>query len=220
VLVARARSAAREEVRHARLCFTLASAYAGSELDPGPLPPNSFARPCPSLEALAIESLHDGCVAEGVAAAQARAAGRRARDPAVRAALRIIARDEAGHAALAWSIVTHCLRRDDGVRRALARELEGLERQRVEYRRSRVTSNDDAGAESRHGELSVARQHVIAARVIDRVVARLAKALARADGCLARADLPRAPNPRLSVAWIPWHATGPVSARGERCRAR
>jgi hypothetical protein len=62
------------------------------------------------LAELAEESLVDGCLIEGVAAAAAAASLVGARDPAVREALGIIARDEASHVALAWEIVGWCWR--------------------------------------------------------------------------------------------------------------
>ena len=111
-LVERAHVAALEEIEHARLSFALAAAYAGEQVAPGPLAelhgaPAVTAR---SLAELAEESLIDGCLIEGVAAAAAAASLAGARDPAVRAALTIIARDEASHVALAWEIVGWCWR--------------------------------------------------------------------------------------------------------------
>ena len=111
-LVERAHVAALEEIEHARLSFALAAAYAGELVAPGPLAelhgaPAVTAR---SLAELAEESLVDGCLIEGVAAAAAAASLAGARDPAVRAALGIIARDEASHVTLAWEIVGWCWR--------------------------------------------------------------------------------------------------------------
>jgi hypothetical protein len=111
-LVERAHVAALEEIEHARLSFALAAGYAGEQVAPGPLAelhgaPAVTAR---SLAELAEESLVDGCLIEGVAAAAAAASLAGARDPAVRAALSIIARDEASHVALAWEIVGWCWR--------------------------------------------------------------------------------------------------------------
>jgi hypothetical protein len=50
----------------------------------------------------------DGCLAEGVSAAAAAHAARRAADPVVRATLDTIASDEASHAELAWDILKWC----------------------------------------------------------------------------------------------------------------
>ena len=67
------------------------------------------------------QSLLDGCLLEGVGAEVARQALTRARIPEVRAALAIIARDEASHVELGWEIVRWCCDRGgERVRRRLA----------------------------------------------------------------------------------------------------
>ena len=110
-LVEGAHRAALEEIGHARLAFALASAYAGESVAPGALAAlrGSPAVTAGSLAELAIESLTDGCLNEGFAAAAAAAASERARDGAVRDAWAAIARDESSHADLAWEIVSWCL---------------------------------------------------------------------------------------------------------------
>ncbi|MCU0685343.1 MAG: ferritin-like domain-containing protein [Polyangiaceae bacterium] len=106
-LVEATHRAALDEIRHARLCFALASAYAGGSLGAGELllpPPRA-----PDLPELARESYLDGCIGEACAAAVARDELRDCEDPAIAAVLRVIARDEARHAKLAWQIVAWCL---------------------------------------------------------------------------------------------------------------
>jgi hypothetical protein len=61
-----------------------------------------------TLADLAAETVVDGCLGEGVSAAAAEEAGRRAADPVVRATLEMIAADEAAHAELAWDVVRWC----------------------------------------------------------------------------------------------------------------
>lgn len=120
-LIDRCHDARADEIRHARRCFTLARAYSG-------VPWTGAALPTPEasavdLPALAIESLHEGCIGEGVAADLAAAAAARSSDPVVASSLAMIAGDEARHAELAWSIIELCLARGGApVRRALARE--------------------------------------------------------------------------------------------------
>jgi hypothetical protein len=121
-LVARTEQAAIEEVEHARLCFALASAYLGTPVGPGALEVGPIA--CPEIVELLRSSWRDGCLGEGAAAAVARAARRRAHDPAVCAALTIISREEATHAELAWDVVGLCLARG-------GREAEGALREEV-----------------------------------------------------------------------------------------
>jgi len=125
-LVGAAHRAALDEIAHARLAFSLASAYAGTPVGPGPLPElqTATAVTATSLVELSAESLIDGCLLEGVAAEVLRRALIRARDPRARAALAVIARDEASHAALAWDVVHWCCQRGgDPVRRGLTAAL-------------------------------------------------------------------------------------------------
>ena len=85
----------------------------GSPVGPGPLPELQKAPAVTgmSLAELAVESLIDGCLLEGVAAEVAARALIRARDRQARAALAVIARDEASHATLAWDVVHWCCER-------------------------------------------------------------------------------------------------------------
>lgn len=139
-LVAGARRAAVEEAEHTRLCLALAERYAGHSLALAPtpvLPPPAVPQPharAAWLEQLALESLIDGTVGEGWAAAAAAGALAETTDPAVRHALEVIARDEASHAAHARDVVAFCEaeggeRVREGVRRATIRE-----RRRIRYR--------------------------------------------------------------------------------------
>ncbi|MEQ1507065.1 MAG: hypothetical protein ABMB14_32860, partial [Myxococcota bacterium] len=84
-LVARTSEALTDEVRHAEVCFALASAYAGAPVGPAPLPVPTQRRT--GLERLAVETFREGCVGETLAVAVAAAQLRDATDPAVRAAL-------------------------------------------------------------------------------------------------------------------------------------
>src|SRR5262249_44385425 len=125
-------------------------AYAGRELAPAAFPDARAAsrRDTPrsldeEVARLAVESLRDGCLDEGFSAAVAREAHDAATDGAVRAALAVIARDEARHEALAWEIVAWCVERGaaGAVRRAadeLARAapLAGLESGRLSAART------------------------------------------------------------------------------------
>jgi hypothetical protein len=121
-LVRRCRAAARDETKHARMCYGLASAYAGEELGPRPLDLRDLDA-CPNLSQIVYETAIDGCLGEAIAAAVARRKLRAETDPVVRKVLRAIARDEAGHARLAWDVVEWGFER-----RAICRALEEIER--------------------------------------------------------------------------------------------
>jgi hypothetical protein len=100
-LVELAHQAALDEIRHARLCFALAAAYAGADLAPGTFPLGGDVRVEATLEAIAVSTVHEGCIGETVAAVIAAEQLARATDPAVRAALAVIVADEARHSELA-----------------------------------------------------------------------------------------------------------------------
>lgn len=126
-LVERTHVAALDEIRHARRCYAIASAFTGKTLTAGPIAELAHPDPTPiDPIRLAIGTLVDGCVAEGVAADVARTASTRATDPVVRDALAMIARDEETHAELAWSVLAWCLE-TRGVRRVVAARVAKLD---------------------------------------------------------------------------------------------
>ena len=93
-----------DETAHTRLCFALASQYGGTRVGPGKLE----VRDCfedMSLTAILKLVIREGCIGETVAALEAVEAAARATDPAVKAALLRIARDEQSHAELAFKFL-------------------------------------------------------------------------------------------------------------------
>ena len=100
-----------DETTHTKLCFALASAYAGHAIGPGPL---DVAR---SLEVSSLAEIVDlviaeGCFGETSAALEALEAAETATDPVIVAAYSQIARDEQRHAELAFRFVRWALERD------------------------------------------------------------------------------------------------------------
>jgi hypothetical protein len=130
-LVERTHLAALDEIRHARRGFAIASAYGGAAVSAGPIA--ELRTPDASeidFVRLALGTLIDGCIAEGVASDVTGAASTQAIDPVVRDTLAMIASDEARHAELAWDVLAWCL--DTGgaaVRDAVAFRLNVLDRQ-------------------------------------------------------------------------------------------
>jgi hypothetical protein len=104
-LVRLAQQAMGDEIRHAELCYGLASAYAGAEMGPAPISMTGALSLQMDLAAIAARAVAEGCVAETVAALLASEAGALATDPGARRALLAIAPDEARHAELAWRFV-------------------------------------------------------------------------------------------------------------------
>ncbi len=124
-LLAEAASAMRDEVRHAKLAFTLSQRFGAAPLQPGALqPPPS--RPA-KLEDVMVATIVEGCVGETIAAAEAELAAERATDPMVASALREIAADEARHAGLAWRFVMWALDQAPHLRPSAARAFARLE---------------------------------------------------------------------------------------------
>ena len=98
-LVQRAREAAREERRHARVVASLAVRRGAS-----PRKPSAMMHRSRDLRAFAIENAVEGCVRETYGAALATFQASRARAADVREAMREIARDESSHAELGFAI--------------------------------------------------------------------------------------------------------------------
>lgn len=116
-----------DETRHARLCFQLASAYAGRAIGPGPLD-IEHSLVAASLLAIVELVIAEGCVGETAAALEAMEAAEAAADPMIRAAYAQIARDEQRHAELAFRFVRWALQCDREsvsacVQRALSSDL-------------------------------------------------------------------------------------------------
>ncbi|HWA75393.1 MAG TPA: hypothetical protein VG937_23810 [Polyangiaceae bacterium] len=113
-LVAAANLDGLDEIRHTEACFALAESLDGRAQSPAPFPEAEKASALPrarryALARLAITSLIDGAIQEGVSARVAAKLSRRAVRPAIAAVLEQIARDEGRHAAHAWDIVEWCL---------------------------------------------------------------------------------------------------------------
>lgn len=151
-MVAAARRARHDEVRHARVTRRLAARY-GARV----IAPRIESTPRGDLEAVAAENLSEGCVRETFGALVAHLQARRAADPVVRRALGAIALDETRHAALSWSM--HAWARDRMSSRArrrlaqhgeravqrLSHELTGAHPQEV-YRLAGMPRPDEAKA--------------------------------------------------------------------------
>jgi len=113
-----------DEIRHAQLCFSLARALDGKSEGPAPFPEarrrrGGLSRLSDSLELgpsralalarLAVDSLIDGALHEGVSARVLARLVKRCEDPAVREVLRELAADEGRHSAHGWDVVQWCL---------------------------------------------------------------------------------------------------------------
>jgi hypothetical protein len=111
-LIADSGRAMNDETRHAQLCFTLASQYAGGPMGPGPLN-ISGALDTSSLLEIVLTTIEEGCIGETIAALEAAEGAEHAQDPAVRVVLEQIRVDELRHSELAWRFVSWALKSGD-----------------------------------------------------------------------------------------------------------
>ncbi|APR86855.1 hypothetical protein A7982_12204 [Minicystis rosea] len=172
-LVRDAQRAMGDEIRHAELCFALASRYAGEAVGPGPIAMDG-ALGCTSLAELAAATVREGCIGETVAALVAEEARDVARDPAVRAALDVIAADEAEHAAMAWRLVAWAHREGDAeVRAAIAAAFATA----VEAPNDTLPEGIDSARFRAHGRPLPADVRAVAASALSEVIRPSAAAL-------------------------------------------
>jgi hypothetical protein len=168
-----AQQAMGDEIRHAERCFALASAYAGSPMGPGPLPFDG-ALPRASLEEMAAAAVREGCIGETIAAIAAAEARDLARDPAVRAALDVIATDEAEHAAMSWRLCAWAYRTGGAdVRAAIANAFASA----LDLPAEEAPEGIDADAFRAHGRLLPSEARESAERALAEVVRPSAAAL-------------------------------------------
>lgn len=155
-LVEQSQQAMADELTHARMCFGLASAYAGTSIGPGPLP-TEHALDQSSLEDVVVLTLHEGCVGETIAALEASEALALTHDPIVRETWARIEADERRHAELAWRFVIWALRAGDArLQSRVQRELHALSVSAAEH----VSHGqyDAAFDSAAHGILSLRRR--------------------------------------------------------------
>ena len=110
-----------DEIRHARMCYAVATAFDGEVRGAAPFP--AAVMPLdrvPTLESLAIECVRESCVLERASAiAAARLAEHPELMPELRATLREIADDEARHADHGWDALQWLLPQLDSSARVL-----------------------------------------------------------------------------------------------------
>ncbi len=185
-LVAAANQDALDEIRHTELCFSLARALDGKMVSPGPFPEAQRVGALPrsrtlALAKLAVDSLVDGALHEGVSARIIAKLARRGEVPAVRTALEEIAADEGRHAAHGWAVVEWCL--DEGgspVGQALLAALRTLP-QEMDSRLPEQASNGGWEKWGIHGHCLETQEYgATLAHLAERVRRRVARSSERA----------------------------------------
>jgi hypothetical protein len=171
-LLQRAHRAALDEVEHARVMYTMASACRGATIGPGRLDLTGVPAAVRSIADIAEEAFIEGCVGEVTAALVLREEASIAIGDAIRAALDRMAADEEAHAELAWRTVAW----------ALSVEPEAV-RARLEQAASKVVRDADAlaaasdGARTPVGITSTGDRHAIKRRAIAEVTLPCLEAL-------------------------------------------
>jgi rubrerythrin len=177
-LIARAREAAADELRHAAISAQTAAALAvvpALGLDPPSGSDRAVASGRAGIVRLAVESYLDGCIGEGTAAAVAAREADRAGDADIASMQRTIARDEARHAELAWDILDWTLAVEPETTRAA---LIGIGPGSVEGCRDDVPGPRDAGPTlERFGILDFGRIQAVSSEQRAGATARLAARL-------------------------------------------
>lgn len=164
-LLAWSHRAGLEEIEHAQRCFALAAGYGGRTHTVEPMPELLVGGLDADGDVFALlvrEGLADGCLLEGFNADVAGEGAAVCEDPATRAVLVQIAREERSHADLSWAIVRWALahggeRAADAARRAI----DGLGSCRrptaVSRHKQALVQAADPAALLRHGRLPDAR---------------------------------------------------------------
>ena len=181
-LVEQAQAAMADETRHAKLCFALASAYAGRAIGPGVLEMSGVSVSA-DLASSALTAFIEGCIGETVAAAEANEAAASATDPPIATLFAGIAEDEARHAALAWRFIAWALASSTPSARSsiLSQLTEAAER--ALHARPATAPRVEL---PEFGFLTAARRAKLGRDVLAQVIRPCLAALARNDGARAQ----------------------------------
>ena len=109
-LLMSSQKAAIDEIRHAKMCYGLAAAFFGLDVQPSSLDIEGSVKS--SSKGEIIQSvINEGCIGETIAAVRAQLGSQYAKQPMVKDALARIAVDESSHAQLAWNTVQWAIER-------------------------------------------------------------------------------------------------------------
>jgi len=103
-LLVASQEASLDEIKHAKMCYGLASAFIGSDFGPGTLDITGGLEGM-DLKEISRSVVQEGCIEETLSAIEAHLAAHNTQDAAVKEALSEIASDETNHAQLAWDTI-------------------------------------------------------------------------------------------------------------------
>lgn len=201
-LVRSSQRALAEEIDHATVCFGLASSYSGTLVGPSALDVTRALEGEEGPVAIAVAVAREGCITETIAALQVAAARDAATDPAVRAALAVIAAQEMEHALLAWRYLRWALDRGDSALRSAVAAVFKSPEAHAGIGPITVLPGDREAMRA-HGCLPPDERRALAADALARVVVPAARAL------LTSLDLRDSPPPTAELASA---AVGKISA--------
>jgi hypothetical protein len=165
-----------DETEHAKLCFALASRYAGAPVGPGSLP-MAGALGASSLHEIVLNTVLEGCVGETVAALEAAEAAAHASDPVVREVLQKIHSDELRHSQLAWRFVAWALERGSDDLRTAVREAFARLAAEAQQGRCQDASDHETPTLLEHGVISDSLRASIRSVALQEVVLPCAQQL-------------------------------------------
>jgi len=103
-LLVASQKASLDEIKHAKMCYGFASAFIGSDFQPGVLDVGGGLGSM-DLKEIIRSIIQEGCIEETLSAIDARLAAHHAQDATIKTALLEIASDETRHAQLAWDTI-------------------------------------------------------------------------------------------------------------------
>ena len=163
-LLEQASTAIQDEIKHAKLAFKFAGQLLDQPIGPSGLDISNSVVEQPDWADLIRDTFLDGCLGEGMAAAQAAVASKHC-DAPYDAAWRCIAAEEGAHAELAWGFVEWSLNESPNLAHALAACVPAA-RARVET----PVERDDREGLMAFGILSRTQEAEIAKREFDLVI--------------------------------------------------
>jgi hypothetical protein len=177
-----------DETTHARDAFALASAYAGRTMGPGALDVDRAMTERERADVVRTAIL-EGCIGETVAAVEAAEALAHAEDPAVRAALERVVRDETRHAELAWRFVKWVIESNpSGLRDAALTALSSVVASELEASPTSAVRREPGRAPLlAHGALDIDTRRDLRRRVLTEVIEPCARALVASSDVSRRA---------------------------------